>query len=195
MKPDKRYLSENCQAVSEVLQRVREKLFVGAGDRPPKIADYGGRSPLDGFLRVVATRVAVNLLRARDPAAAGGEDPLARLAAPVLDPEIGHIRARYKKELAAALAEAAAELSVRERNLLRQHYIDGLTLPALADLYRVHRVTLARRIRVAREKLAGHTRRLLLARFGIGQAELRSIMAVFETRLDLSIRWALGPAE
>ena len=42
---------------------IHEKLFVAHGDVPPKIAEYGGRSPLKGWLRVVVKRTALNLAR------------------------------------------------------------------------------------------------------------------------------------
>jgi RNA polymerase sigma-70 factor (ECF subfamily) len=74
---------------------------------------------------------------------------------------------------------------------LRQHHVDGLTLDELAGVYRIHRATLARRLAAAREKLAAHTRRILLQRFGLGRKELDSLMVLVRSHLDVSMRTLL----
>ena len=48
--------------VDEVRQVLRTKLLVGDG-APPKIADYSGRGPLDGWVRAAAVRAAIDLKR------------------------------------------------------------------------------------------------------------------------------------
>ena len=48
--------------VDDVKQELREKLLVASGALP-RIADYLGEGPLTGWVRVSATRTALNLLR------------------------------------------------------------------------------------------------------------------------------------
>lgn len=60
------------------------------------------------------------------------------------DPELSHLKATFAAEFKFALTLAIDELSVRDRNLLRQSVLDGLTIDQLGKLYRVHRATAAR---------------------------------------------------
>jgi len=174
-------------ARDELRQRLREKLLVSAPGTLPRIAEYGGRGPLAGWLKVVASRLALDFLRAREPQSPDGDDLLA-LPAEGVDPELAHLRDRYREELKIAMREAATALGPRPRNVLRLHYIDGLTMEEIAALHRVHRITVVRWVTDAREALASTTRLVLLQRFGIGKKELDSILGLMRSQLDLSIR-------
>jgi RNA polymerase sigma-70 factor (ECF subfamily) len=171
----------------ELRQRLREKLLVSPAGKAPRIAEYGGRGPLTGWLKVVASRIALDFLRAREPASPDG-DELLSLPASGADPELAHLRDRYRQEFKVAMHEAAAALGTRPRNVLRLHYIDGLTMDEIAALHRVHRLTVVRWVTEAREALASTTRRVLLQRFGIGRKELDSILGLMQSQFDLSIR-------
>jgi len=176
----------------EVKQLVREKLFVGRAGKDPKITEYQGRSDLGTWVHVVAWRVALDLLRQGEPGGTADDDVLGALPCPATDPELLTLKQRYREEFRVAIRAAAASLTARDRNLLRQHYVDKLTLDELAELYRIHRVTLARRMAAARDKLTGETRRTLLQRFGIGKKELDSIVGLFQSQFDLSMRVLLA---
>lgn len=170
----------------EVRQVVREKLFVVG-----KIAEYRGRSPLRAWLKTVVARIAVDLARKTAREDAADDDVLGRLPSPANDPELAHLKDRYKTEFRTALLEAIGALSARERTLLRQHHIDALTMDELSALHGVHRVTVVRWVTSARERLAAETRRRLLQQFGVGASELASIMRLMTTNIDLSLRLAL----
>ncbi len=47
----------------DLAQRVREKLFVADGDRPPRIAAYAGRGSLRAWVRVTAVRTVLDIVR------------------------------------------------------------------------------------------------------------------------------------
>ncbi len=177
----------------ELRQRVREKLLVPLPGKAPRIGEYTGRGPLQGWLKVVASRIAVDFLRAREPGSAG-EDELLALPSEGADPELVHLRNRYREEFRLAMAEAAKGLGARARTVLRLHYIDGLTMEQIAALYRVHRLTAVRWVTEAREGLAATTRRVLLQQFGIGRRELDSILGIMQSRFDLTIRAMLKTA-
>src|SRR5690606_34667577 len=124
--------------------------------------------------------------------AAGREESLDELllerwpdAAP--GPERKHLRARYTAELKRAIREAFAALEVRQRNLLRQHVLDELTIDDLARLYRAHRATCARWLADARADLGKGTRKRLIAALGLPGHELESLLRFLDTDLELSI--------
>jgi RNA polymerase sigma-70 factor (ECF subfamily) len=163
----------------EVAQHVRIRLFVGT---PPKIAEYAGRSPLGAWVRVVALRCGLNYLRGRRRAAP--PDLIAAVQAPRDPCELTSLRG----ELSAAIQAAFASLSPRQRNLLRQHFVDGATFKDLASAYGVHRVTASLWLKEAHHALIAAIERLLEPRVGDG---LASVLDSLGSRLDLSLRAVL----
>jgi RNA polymerase sigma-70 factor (ECF subfamily) len=179
----------------EVKALVREKLFVAAAASPPKIAEYAGRCDLASWIKVVVVRTGLDLLRKRKPEREQPEDLLADLPSPGDDPELAHLKARYGAAFQTALRDAATALSPRDRNLLRQHHVDGLTVDQLARVHQIHRVTAVRWVVAARETLASETRRLLEGRLAVDESELASIMRLVRSEIDFSLRGILQETE
>jgi RNA polymerase sigma-70 factor (ECF subfamily) len=172
--------------IDEVKQELRAKLLVSDGE-PPRILDFSGRADLRTWLRTTATRLAIDLLRRRGDLPADDEE-LAAMPALNDDPELAHLKDRYRGELAAAINEAAAGLSPRDRLLLKYHYVDGFTIDQIGPIYAIHRATAARWLGAARAALADATHALLGERLGLTGSQLRSIARLVESQLDLSIR-------
>src|SRR5262249_492438 len=95
-----------------------------------------------------------------------------------------YLRQAHAEAFNGAVAHALQALATRERNLLRQHYLDGLTIDALGKLYRVHRATVARQIAAAREKVLDEVKRTLATR--MSPSELESFLRM--TRRDLGLQ-------
>ncbi len=169
----------------EVRQTVRTDLLVGDGT--PKIADYAGRGELVGWLRVTATRKALSLLRKTNREESLDELLLDHFPDAGADPQQEHLRTKYSAALKRAIHEAFADLETRQRNLLRQHILDELTIDDLARLYRAHRATCARWLADAREELGNNTRKRLVATLGIDRQEMSSLLRFLDTDLELSI--------
>lgn len=178
-------------AVDEVRQLVREILLVG-DDGVPGIARYAGRGQLRSWVRSVAVRQAARRFRGRTeiPVDADALDGLPDLAG---DAVLAHWKQRYAAEFRVAFDEAVAALDERERNLLRQHHIDGLTVDALSALYRVHRATAARWVGAARAALLAGIRVRLLQRLKVSEPELDSILRQVRSQIDVSLRLMRPP--
>ena len=178
-------LRPSASFVDEVRQVLREKLFVGKDGVSPKIAEYTGRGALGSWLRVVALRAAIDLRRqggdAVDEGSAEPADPA------TIDPEVGYIKQRYRHAFNDAFRRAVAALDAEQRELLRLHFVDGLTLDQMAARAGVHRATIARRIAAAREAIADEARRLLRTTLGASEAELDSLAGVMRSQIDLSL--------
>lgn len=168
--------------IDEVKQRLRVKLFTAA-DREPRIVDYLGRGGLRAWLRVVAMREALNLVRKQQPASL---DDLSAIPLASDDPELEHIKARYRGEFRSAIASAATTLEPRARTLLRQYYLDQTTLAALAKIYGVHLATVARWIEHARSELLAATRRAFIRDAKIPHHDLDSVLRLIESQLEVS---------
>ena len=177
--------------IDDVLQAVREKLFVGAS---PKILDYGGRGTLRAWVRAVVMRTALNARRRRiaDPSpAAAGDDPLLEVAAPAGNPELAEIVAKYGDAYKRAVHDALADLSPEDRNVLRLSLLEGLGIDAIANVYAVHRATVARRIARARQTVVEGARRRLGEGSRLDASELASVTRACRSTVDLSLIRAL----
>jgi RNA polymerase sigma-70 factor (ECF subfamily) len=172
----------------EVQQEVREKLLVRGESGRAKIDEYTGKGPLGGFLRVAAIRTALNLRRGRKPqlvADAGLE--AATLPAHAPDPEIDYLKTRYRREFREAFVLALSQLSPDERNVLRLHHLDGLTLEETAAVCRIHRATAARWLAEARERILKGTHKLMTERLHLNGAEVESVLRLIQSQCDVSI--------
>nr|MDQ3035869.1 hypothetical protein [Myxococcota bacterium] len=179
--------------VDEVTQLLREKLLVSpAPGTPPRIVEYAGLGRLPGLIKVTAVRTALGLIRGErherdDPAAL--ELPAER------DPELAFLAEGYRGAFREAFAAAVAELEPRERNLLRLHFLDRVTLERLATMYSVHRATIVRQLATARAKVAARTEAALRERLQIGSSELESVMDLIRSRMDASVDRLLESVE
>jgi RNA polymerase sigma-70 factor, ECF subfamily len=173
----------------DVVQQLRAELLTPGG----ALASYAGRGDLGGWVRVVATRLALRRVGVASRELELDDAALAHLPAAELDPRAAHLRQLYTGALKAAVADALAALEPRQRNLLRQHLLDELSIDELAAIYQVHRATCARWLSDAREQVRKQTRRRLLERLGTPAAELDSILRYLDSDLELSLPRLLGP--
>jgi RNA polymerase sigma-70 factor (ECF subfamily) len=179
-------------AVDDIRQTVRERLLAG---EPPYIASAVGRGSLAGLVAVIATRAALDWLRARGRAAAReGDTPASDDLAASGNPERDHLRARYQSDVKSAFEAAVRELEPRDRTMLRFHLVDGMTIDDIARLYQMHRSTAARQVDKARDRVASGVRKSLARATGIQGAELRELADLVTSQLDLSLSRVLASA-
>ncbi len=170
----------------EVKQLLRVQLLVaGAGE--PGITSYRGKGPLRAWLRIIATRELLRLLR-------GGEHkrqapaPLEELAlAASGDLALDQLKDTYRAQLAEALRDAIADLSFEDRLLLRQQISDRLSLEEIAAAHGVHRGTATRWLARARDALLASTQRRLGERLDLPDDEVTSVIRLVHSRLDVSV--------
>jgi RNA polymerase sigma-70 factor, ECF subfamily len=162
----------------DVLQHVRLQVLAG-------LESYSGRGSLRGWVRIVATRAAIDLSRASaTPEVADGE-PLELPGRGDLELEL--LKARYRGVFEQALREAGRALSPRERTLLRQHYLDELSIDALGRLYAVHRSSAARWVVSARQRLVELTRAAVARHGSMTAPEVDSLVRLMHSELRLSL--------
>jgi len=184
-------------------QLMREKLFIGdadearaaaagggepgAGGDGPRILSYAGRGPLAAWVAVSAQRTALSLRRrevssrARHVAAARDE-----LAA-AIHPELAYLKRTYRAAFAESFEGAFAQLSDRERTLLRLHLLSRLTLEQIAPMFHVNISTVSRWLAKARETLLARTREGLSARLNVQPDEFASMARLLGSQIDVSL--------
>ncbi|QRO02834.1 transcriptional regulator [Archangium violaceum] len=175
-------------ALDEVRQLVRQKMLVPGPDTPPKLAAYPGTGPLSGWVRAAALWLALDLQRQRSSHDTPKDDStLSLLVDPGDDPELAYLKTTYRTEFNTAFGQALANLSPRERNLLRLKYLDGLSIDQFGALYGVHRATGARWVVAAQQALLEETRRLLTERLRLTGSQLDSVLRLISSQLDVSL--------
>jgi RNA polymerase sigma-70 factor (ECF subfamily) len=174
--------------VDDVRQELRAKVLVGP---PPKLAQYRGSGPLSAWLRVAAVRAALDTCAGESVVSEGQQDFHGSLMT-ALDPEERLVRDRYGPLFEAAMREAITQLPRRDRNLLRFHYLTGMSYDAIARTYHVHRATVVRWLAAIRESLEDEVRMRLWRELGTSPSEFRSLWNVVMSQLDASVSRLLG---
>jgi len=175
----------------DVQQELRQKLLLPP---TPRLLEYSGRGSLVRWVRVAASRCAIDLQR-KTPVRE--TDPIDQLLAGP-DPEIDFVKLHDREALREVLREALRALPSEARLLLRLHYLESLSLERMATLKRVHAATIKRHLAEARDDALQLVRKLLRERMRLTDAEGSSLLRLLESRLDLSLRSAFsisGPVE
>lgn len=179
----------------EIRQRLMRALFLGDERRPPFLASYAGRGALKSWLKVVALREAYNVARERQQQGrreVNDDDLILERAVHEHDPELEHLRAAYGGHLKRAFEQAFAALEVRDRQLLRFQYLDGLNIEQVGAFFNVSRATAARWRSRLLVQLLRDTRQRLGDVLELSDHDVESVMKLVRSQLDLSIARLLG---
>lgn len=172
--------------VEEIQQQLRVQMLVSSEGKPAGISAYRGRGSLRGWLKIIATRELVRLVKGDGRAAAKQEiDELPLLTTG--DPALDQLKATYRNEFAAALRDAISDLSFEDRLLLRQQIADQLSVDEIGAAHGVHRGTAGRWLARARDALLVATQRRLAERLDLPADEVASVIRLVHSKLDVSV--------
>ena len=177
--------------LDDTRQQVATKLLARIGGTAPAIVQYSGRGSLRSWVRVIAIRESGRLLAGRAHERPTGDDALFDAVAHGIVPPQSHLKEAYRQSFKLAFEGALAALSIHDRLLLRQHFLDGLGIDRLAALHDVHRATAARWIATLVEQLLVDTRARLEMILDLPSDELDSVLRLIQSCLDASIGRAL----
>ncbi len=166
----------------ETLQRLRVQLLVPAESGKAGLTSYRAHGRLSSWLRLAAVRLAARLSREHQHPTQSEASALAML----VDPERELLAKSYAGDVRALLNEALANLTVRERNLLRQRFMDDLGVEDLAALYHVHNSSICRWLAAIQANVLGRVRTGLKTRFGLDLATIDSILALAANDRNIS---------
>ncbi len=166
---------------AEARQQLLERLFV-----KKKIADYAATGPLALWLRVCALRTLQNVVTRKPRETSIESELLDALPTETVDPELAHLQSLYRTAFREAFAAGLASLSTDDRALLHQRFIGGLTQGQLADAYDVHVNTIARWLERARTNIEQAIYRNLEDTLKVKGDELKSILRLVRSQLDIS---------
>lgn len=163
----------------ELIDWMRFELF--AREQGPLLATYTGKGDLTGFLRAIAVHEALKRLKKQKREVT----PEAMAELPMPEVELAAMKGAYGKQFTKALDESFRALELSERNLLRQYFLDGLSIDALAKLHDIHRATAARRVNAAKEKLTDSVKQKLITELQMGESSVQDVITL--SNLDESL--------
>jgi len=181
------------EARGEVAQRLRDAVFVGTLETPPKLALYSGRGPLDRWTAIVAQRLA--LMMARSESTGRRAHERASLEAAILpqEPEVAFAKEQYRAQFEQAFTDALGILNEKDRLLLRLHLVSGVSVESIGKMYQVSQSTASRWLASAREAVATEVQRLLAERLHLARSEMASLARIVASQIDLSMSRLLAP--
>lgn len=172
--------------IKDILQDLRHRLIEMQNPAQAR-QGYSGRGDLSAWLYVCAVRDAnkhkIQSSKQQDLEDAGAS----LLPSQDEDPEMSYLQQTYKKELQDAFKEALASLTSRERNLLRYHFLEGMSIDRIGALYGVHRATAARWIQGARENLCERTRTNMCKRISLSEEGFERILGLIESQIAINL--------
>jgi len=168
--------------VRDTLQELWSKLLLGG---EAKVRSYSGRGPLQAWVRVAATRIALDRVRVKKRHAQRQTELPERLAAPDVNVDAAVLKARFGAAFEEALRVALANLSAEDRNVLRLHVVDRCSIDEIGRAYGVHRATAARRIERTRTRIFEEVRARLCVEQRLTESELQSLATLMAQELSL----------
>jgi RNA polymerase sigma-70 factor (ECF subfamily) len=184
LRPGLARLGLDATGIDEALQMLRADLLAPRADAAPRIAGYGGRGSLAGWLRTVAVRTGLRLIRTTPRHAELADDAPGMISD---DAELAFLKKTYGDAFHRAFDEALAALSAQDRLLLKQRFRHRMGVVELGALHGVHAGTISRRIASARDALADATRTAMMRALGIGRADVSSILRLIHSELDITL--------
>ncbi|MBC7976258.1 MAG: hypothetical protein H7138_14895 [Myxococcales bacterium] len=171
-------------AIDEALQIMRDELLTPRPEASPRILNYSGRGQLRGWLRAVAARTGLRLVKHPER---NDEFEDARHAPVVHDLELEYMKKTCGESFRRAFAAALAGLSVDDRLLLKQRFRHHLTVEELGVLHAVHAGTISRWVAAARQRLVQATRTEMMRELGIGRDDVSSILRLIDSQIDITL--------
>lgn len=148
---------------------------------------YAGRGELKGWLCTSAIRQYWRQQQRTRREAELWQSPALLLPNQVRSPDLALLTGELKELFETAFREAVTALTSKERNLLRYHFISGLSIDQIGLIYRVHRATAARWLAQAREQLAIQTQKRFQAAVPVHAKSFSEVMELIRSQLSLNL--------
>jgi RNA polymerase sigma-70 factor (ECF subfamily) len=196
---ERRYLATLTQSVGrialsadqadELRQQLRVTLLLGAS---PKIGTFRGQGPLGAWVQVCAVRLALKMGAARDRLAGPDASLLEGLVSQEADQELLAAKSQYRDAFQAALEECFVALPGRQKTLLRMHFLDGMSIDEMGQVFHVHRATIARWLVAIRREVLEQICQKISLNLRTSSSEFRSIVRLVSPDVRLSLHRILG---
>jgi RNA polymerase sigma-70 factor (ECF subfamily) len=173
----------------ELRQQMRVTLLLGA---QPKIGTFRGQGPLGAWVQVCAVRIALKLGAAHDRLTSPDANLLDGLVAQDADQELLAAKSQYRDTFQTALEECFSGLPIRQKTLLRMHFLDGMSIDEMGQVFHVHRATIARWLVAIRRDVLDQICKKISLNLRTSSSEFRSMVRLVHGDVRLSLHRILG---
>lgn len=178
------------QFVEETQRIVRERLIYSD---PPKIAEYGGRSSLLAWLRVVATRLALNQMGVRQSAIGSQDELTERLVQQYFQGDALIMSGKQAASFQRAMSDAISALDPRDRNVLRMHLLGNCSPEQIGRAYSVRGTTATAWLTSTKKHLVTSVSKAWCDRESeLSEEELADISRLVKHQLDFTFRTSVA---
>jgi RNA polymerase sigma-70 factor len=168
----------------EVRRELEDVLLLGRRGAP-RIGQYTGRGALAGFVAAAARNAALTQLRQTPREMMADLKTIDHPAAN--DGSVKRLAARqYEAVISDALRAGLQSLELRQRTIVRLHMSRGVTLTQIGRMLGLHQSTVSRSLDAALHHLCSEVRRRLHQAYGLGNAEIESIIHDIRSQISLT---------
>ena len=160
-----------------------------------KIATYRGHGPLGAWVRVCAVRLALELKESAERRCDDEAGLLDNLVSREANPELLAVKAQHRDTFRAALEEGFAGLALREKTLLRMHFLDDMGIDEIGIVFHVHRATVARWLVAIRRRLLQQLCSKVALDLRASSSEFVSLMRLVRSDVQISLQRLLTSDE
>jgi RNA polymerase sigma-70 factor (ECF subfamily) len=191
-----RYCSENYSEARELSDSLLSELFLPfsteSGEKTCKIGQYDGLGSLEGWIKVVVSRLAIDQIRRsqRQVSLEDLETDPTTLRGGVresgTDGEMDLPKA--SKMFIASLNHAMEQLNAREKLILSLYYLRDLSLKEIGDMLRVHESTVSRTLNRLKKQLRKSVERHLREHFQVRSGEVSQLIEMAHLEVDVDLK-------
>ncbi len=195
-----RHCTENASEAQELSESMMSDLFLpvstASGTKTNKIGQYDGTGSLEGWIKVVVTRMAIDQIRRSQKQVSLEEldgEPESRAGIPRdIVSTVGVDIPAASKMFAASLNHAMNQLGGQEKLILSLYYMEDLSLKEIGRLIKVHESTVSRTLDRLKKQLRKSVERHLRDRFRVQAADVAQLIEVAHLEVDVDLKKVLA---
>ncbi len=167
-----------------------------ASGRECKIGQYHGMGSLEGWVKVVIHRLAIDRFRVQHKSTsleALEIEPVSRDSTSRAERSVEERDTQKAlRMVSGALTDALRQLDTKERLALSLYYVQGLSLKEISRWLKAHESTASRLLDRLREQLRKSVSRHLQEKFKVKKSEIPHLVQLAQTDLDLDLKRVLN---
>jgi RNA polymerase sigma-70 factor, ECF subfamily len=195
-----RYCAENHSEAQELSDSLMSDLFLPvateSGRKTNKVGQYDGMGSLEGWIKVVVSRLAIDQIRRSqrqvsleeldtDPSSLRGGGRESGCGNDVDLPKASRM-------FIASLNHAVEQLSAQEKLILSLYYLRDLNLKEIGRTLRVHESTVSRTLDRLKKQLRKSVERHLREHFQVGASEVPQLIEMAHLEVDVDLKRMLA---
>lgn len=174
----RRFASKACGNVDDG-EDLSQEIITNMLNERKRLAGYGGRSSLAGWLRVVVSHAAIDHFRRTNKQVSLEElqqnEGDAGFAVPSNNEDLEQQDARWGPVVSSIVNETISNLPARDRLVLGLYYLNGVSLKVIGNQFGIHEATMSRWLDRLRRDMRARVEQELRKKHGLRTNEIRTV--------------------